>query len=413
MSFNKKKQQLYSLVFCVLCFVLPFEKELSAIPNIVLGVLVVLSFFVIEIQDLKAFIIQEKFYQIFTFFCASILMFSLINGEINNDLFFFQKLLIPFILIPLSIPLKNTIPLKITFIISVLIAVLISVFNIINYFNSVSEFRFVQGSFINEVLIGERLYIGFTCVISLVLSLHFYQTMKVKKILRFLFLINATIILIFLFFIAARIAIISSLFVLIYFFFKKIKTNYKFIIVLGIILFFGLFIKVNPNLSKRFLHIDDIYSDSFFEKIRKHEPRYEIWYCSIGFIDFNKELVLGNGYNKTKDLLVNCYGNNIEKLERKNWFIRSRFNTHNQFLDILLSSGCIVFLMFLYCLYVLMKINYHSFLNMALLSVLILIMLVENILHRQIGCYLFAFITIIFLKNREYLKAIGFKENKF
>ncbi|MDN3491588.1 O-antigen ligase family protein [Winogradskyella bathintestinalis] len=413
MTLNKYLHQTYNLFFCVLCFTLPFEKVLSAAPNVMLITLILLSVFIIKRNAFKAFMQKEKSYAVFAIFFGVILLFSIINGEIENDLFFFQKLAIPLILIPLSIPLKTTIHLKITFIIAVLLAILISIYNIVLYINNIGEFSFSQGNIINDILIAERLYIGFTCVISLVLSLQLYNhnTLNLKKAVRLLFLINALIILIFLLFIAARIAIISAVLVCIYFIITKLKSNYKYIIVFGTIVITGLLFLANPNLSKRFFHIHHKYSDSFFEKIKKHEPRYEIWNCSLGFIDYNKELLIGNGYNKTKDLLVNCYSNNIEDTERKEWFIKSRFNTHNQFFDILLSSGSIALLLFLLYLYHLIKIGRVSFLGIGLLVVLILIMLVENILHRQVGCYLFAFITILILKNKRE-RILKFKETK-
>ncbi|WP_178986382.1 O-antigen ligase family protein [Winogradskyella helgolandensis] len=411
MTLDKYLHQTYNLFFCVLCFTLPFEKVLSAAPNVMLITLVILSFFIIKRSSIKSFILRQKSYAIFSVFFGVILIFSIINGEIKKDLFFFEKLVIPLILIPLAIPLKTTIHLKITFIAAVLLAMLISIYNLILYINGIDEFSFSQGNIINEVLIAERLYIGFTCVISLVLSLQLYNnyTLNLKKGVRLLFLVNAFIILIFLLFIAARIAVISAVFIFIYFITTKFKSNNKYVVVFGIIVFTGILFLANPNLSKRFFHIHHKYSDSFFEKIKKHEPRYEIWNCSLGFIDDNKELIIGNGYNKTKELLVNCYSNNIEDSERKEWFIKSRFNTHNQFFDILLSSGIIALLLFLLFLYHLIKIGRVGFLGIGLLSTLILIMLVENILHRQIGCYLFAFITILVIKSR--LNTVAIENN--
>jgi hypothetical protein len=402
MTLKKYLYQTYNLFFCVLCFSLPFEKVLSAAPNVMLITLVLLSFFLIKRSSIKAFILNEKSYVLFTIFFSVILIFSIINGEIKNDVFFFQKLAIPLILIPLSIPLKTTVHLKITFIIAVLLAILLSFYNVVTYINEIGEFSFSDGNFINDVLIAERLYLGFACVISLVLSLQLYHQngLNLKKAIRLLFLLNAFIILFFLLFITARIAIISAAAVLIYYITTKYKSSYKFVIAFGIILFSVLLFLVNPNLSKRFFHSHDTYSNSFFEKIKKREPRYEIWNCSSGLIDFNKELIIGYGYHKTKDLLVNCYSSNIKDNEKKEWFIKSRFNTHNQFLDIFLCSGFIALILIILYLYQLMMISRFSFLGIGLLGVLILIMLVENILHRQVGCYLFAFVTVLILKSK-------------
>src|SRR5690606_33030693 len=75
------------------------------------------------------------------------------------------------------------------------------------------------------------------------------------------------------------------------------------------------------------------------------EPRYYIWDCAYTIMSDNpKEIVFGKGYYQTENDLALCYQQkeNYLDAEHKQWFIDSKFNTHNQFLDFYLSQGIIV-----------------------------------------------------------------------
>lgn len=396
---NKLVYQIHLMVFGVFCFILPFEKAISAVPNILLILLGVLWIFIIKKDVLINFVTKEKSFKILLAIILSVFLVSLINGKLSDDFFVLKKIIIPCSIILFTIPIKDIDVFKKLFIFSVFLAVLISLGNIIGYVYSTGEFKFSKGNYINELLVSERLYIGLCSVISLVFSLDFYRTLKRRKFLKVMLLANALLLIVFVFFIAARIAILSSMFVVIYFISKEFKLKQKIVIVGSLIMFTTIFFALNKNLTKRFLHLDDVYRTSFLEKIKTHEPRFDIWKCGIGLINYNHELLFGKGYQDTKTQLVDCYSNIIKEQQRKDWFISSGFNTHNQFLDIFLSSGAIVLLLFLSLFYFLLKKGDCSFLTISLLSILFFIMLVENIFHRQIGCFLFSLVFIVIIKQ--------------
>ena len=65
------------------------------------------------------------------------------------------------------------------------------------------------------------------------------------------------------------------------------------------------------------------------------------------YISILKEsnILIGNGFEETEELLLNKY-KSISPKKKSDWFIQKKFNTHNQYLDILLSQGYIGLVIF-------------------------------------------------------------------
>ncbi|WP_188358229.1 O-antigen ligase family protein [Mangrovimonas yunxiaonensis] len=386
--------KVYNYIFILLCVSLPYEDLVSAVPNILLLLLVVLSFFVIKTEDVVEVFKKEQAFLGYASIIAIVLLFSFIHIDFS----FLKKLLIPFVFILISLPFKNYDKLKKLFIISVFLAVVLSVYNIIEYILSSEDFKFSKGNHINDILVSERLYIGFYSVISMVCSLDF---IKSNHRLKRFFIVNVVLLTVFLFFIAARIAIVSSVLILFYFIICELNRKQRFFLGFTAILVITLFFILNKNLTKRFFHLDDIYNDGLFEKIKIHEPRYDIWKCSVEVFFNEKAYLFGNGYTHSNDLLVDCYKNEILIQKRQDWFVEKKFNTHNQFLDFLLAYGVITLILLILLLTSLIYRGNYTFLSNSLLGALILIMFVENIFYRQLGCYLFALVFVIILNIKK------------
>ena len=110
----------------------------------------------------------------------------------------------------------------------------------------------------------------------------------------------------------------------------------------------------------------------------------------------------GIGFKATKDKLVACYQATIRNPEKKEVFTSQRYNSHNQFLDILLSTGFLgLFFISLFLVWSFMK-NREHFFQTAILFTFFAYGLVENIFHRQIGAYYMGLVLIIVLANRSY-----------
>jgi len=391
--------KIFTILFSVLCFSLAFIGDKHyAIPNGINISLVLMFPFLVNKKQVINHIVKKPIIW-FAIFLSFIIVKSVLLGHLIEDISVIKKLSQVLLLLILSCGLKTKSidTLKSGFILGTLIAVIYSVIKIGIIVIQTSAFNFAKGPIINETLPVQRLYLGLLCTISLILVLQrfFKNRQKLNLFLAALFTS-------FVFLIAARIAIFSILIVIIYYVLTTLKAKYKYIALLLIISITSLVVLSNNNLSKRILHLDDTFRESYVDKIAMHEPRFLIWKYSYEVLH-GTNLFLGNGFNRTEEKLVSNY-KKIPQFKKRNWFINKRFNTHNQYIDIALSQGFIglfLFLIFLFQLFVIAKKSHSDFL--LLISALIY-MLVYNNFHRVIGVYIFSLIFIFILEKTNYQK---------
>lgn len=389
---------IYSTLFLIFCFSIPYEDYANAIPNILIVGLAILFPFVSKKQDLKN--LKNRTYLAFITLFVFITANSFLKGQFKADFFLISKLVIPLALIFLSTPIKNFETVKKTFALATLLAVMISLFNIGEYIIQKSNtFEFTKGGFINNLLVSERLYLGFCSVISLIFLIEIFSK-SYSKTIKIASGLASVLLMFFVFFVSARVAIISTLLIIVLFIVFKLNKKEKLIASLSLIVFVALFFTFNKNLKNRFFHSNYVYTESVVDKLLEREPRSIIWKCSYDIIKNNHHFLFGNGFRQTKSLLVECY-HGIEKEKKRNWFIESNFNSHNQFIDFFLCSGIIGLLLFLYLLYSLFKDSTKDFMSISLLLALCLMLFIDNIFHRQIGNYFFAVICIIILNQKK------------
>jgi O-antigen ligase len=152
------------------------------------------------------------------------------------------------------------------------------------------------------------------------------------------------------------------------------------------------------NLSQRFLYIEDDFRESYIEKVKTHEPRYLIWKSALTIFNESENKISGLGFGKTQELLRKEY-KQINPERKRNWFLDRDFNTHNQYLDLLISTGILGLVLFLVFLGILAIKAKDSIYNLNLLIVLILFMCIENSFHRIFGVFVFALILAAILKK--------------
>jgi O-antigen ligase len=373
-----------------LVFTIPFEDDIRIVPNILIGILFVLLPFV-EKKLIRKLILNKSYLIAITliFFIA---LSSLIIETISNDFYIIKKLFILIAVLVLSLPIKKDSHLLFFFILSVALGNIISIVNIGNYILDVGSFEIDTGQKINDLLIIERLYFGFINSLSVVFSLKIWvNSIRKYKILLVLSILLSVFML---FLVASRMAIISVLiiFMIKIFYHTNLKKSLiAVVIILATIT--GMFV-LNDNLAKRFLYVDK--KNDFFYKIREWEPRYVIWKCGFSHVNSSEhKLLLGDGFNQTQQNLNDCYIISISKKDRLEFFLKTRFNTHNQYLDLLLSKGIIGLALFLFLIYRLSRDNIKNINQLNILLVIVLFALIENLLHRQIGVYLFALVLIV------------------
>ena len=393
---NLNLHKTYSMLFFVLCFSLSFiGNRFYAIPNGINILLVLLFPFVIDKQSFIKNILKKPIV-CFAAFLLFVLFKSIFLGHFLEDLNVIKKLFQILLLLILSFGLKRNAleQLKSGIIFGSLFAVIYSLIKITSIIIETGSFNFSNGPIINDTLPLQRLYLGLLCVISLILVMDRFFKMN-KKAYLFLAIIFGS----FVFLISARIAIITTVIVLLYYVQLKMHKKHKLLTLLSLVLFTFLFFLKSPNLSKRILDTEYKTNSPIFERILTQEPRYLIWKYSYSVLNKN-QLLFGHGFKGVKIQLLKKY-EEIDDLNKRNWFIQEQFNSHNQYLDILLTQGIIGLALFLIFLYYLYKESLFSDTNFLLFLTLAIFLTIYNNFYRVIGVFIFAIIFCIIVRSKK------------
>ena len=402
---NTKLQKAYTYLAAAVCVSIPFMTYAKAFVNVtmicLLGILI-LGFK----KDKIIALLNQRYVKMFFVFLIFIILFSLFNQSFFNDLSETRKIAQTLLLLILFSQVKNKEVLIYSFIAGTFISTFITDINIINYYLNSFEFL-ISGGAVKDLFITQRLYLGFFIVISIILLLERYGKTSNRKV-KYIYLLLFVFFLISLFLIASRSAIAIAFLTLTTSIIYNIKNKYRIGFLLTMSIVFLAIIFNSKTLSKRFLYSDDSIRPSFIEKIKTHEPRYDIWKFSTQIFKEEKPYVFGIGTFRTQELLVSKYQlMPIEK--RKNWFMERNFNTHNQYLDILISFGLTGLFVFLFLLKEIIVLCYKNIYSANLILSLVLFLLIENVFHRQLGSFIFALTLAIavFIINSENEKNIS------
>ena len=402
---NTKLQKAYTYLAAAVCVFIPFMTYAKAFVNVtmicLLGILI-LGFK----KDKIITLLNQRYLKMFFVFLIFVILFSLFNQSFFNDLSETRKIAQTLLLLILFSQVKNKEVLIYSFIAGTFISTFITDINIINYYLNSFEFL-ISGGAVKDLFITQRLYLGFFIVISIILLLERYGKTSNRKV-KYIYLLLFVFFLISLFLIASRSAIAIAFLTLTTSIIYNIKNKYRIGFLLTMSIVFLAIIFNSKTLSKRFLYSDDSIRPSFIEKIKTHEPRYDIWKFSTQIFKEEKPYVFGLGTFRTQELLVSKYQlMPIEK--RKNWFMERNFNTHNQYLDILISFGLTGLFVFLFLLKEIIVLCYKNIYSANLILSLVLFLLIENLFHRQLGSFIFALTLAIavFIINSENEKNIS------
>ncbi|WP_282122584.1 O-antigen ligase family protein [Algibacter mikhailovii] len=241
------------------------------------------------------------------------------------------------------------------------------------------------------------IYLSLAISLSLILIFTFFKV-KLKRGVIILLLIGFILQLIVLIIMSRKSVLIA--FFLVFFIRVLILKGLSIKSFLYAALFLGAVSLVTLQLSsdtvKRFKEVFDKKSYEKVEESSSTSIRYFVYDCSIQVI--SESILFGYGIGDVKSELKKCYKSVSKVLYEGN------YNSHNQYLGILLYVGVlglILFLIMLGCNFRLFFISgdYTSF---CVLLTFVIIMLFENILDRQNGVILFSlFINYLGLINLE------------
>ena len=386
----KRVDHLFDIVFSILLLSLSIS---MAIPNILLGVLFLLFFF----KQKKIFsVFYVKLLGLFVLFIFTKAIFF--QSFINN-IYLYKHIAVLLLLSLLVFNIKNINSVIKGYVLGVFLGIIITAINIFNFYLDHNFLPFGNTSQVQDLLLIHRPYFGFMCFISIVLIYGLAKKIKSKK-KRKVYLILGIIILGFLFTIVARLSLLLALaYILIRVImgFKLSKTKLFFSLSLCIFIVFGLF-TINKNIKNRF-YIKDSYKETI-KVLKNQEPRFVIWNCSLKQLtksDFNIFVGYKNR-NEIQENLTTCYNLDIDNVSKRNYYLRTNFNTHNQFVDIFLDGGLIGFMLFMVILLFCCYFFINNFDGIFILFGMSVFLLVENLFHRQLGVYLFGVFVPLFYK---------------
>lgn len=195
---------------------------------------------------------------------------------------------------------------------------------------------------------------------------------------------------------AARLALVLFLLISLFLVFKMATSIMSKLIFSGCLLSVIILAFAIPSSKKR---IDEICNTKLVlpNKNQKSEEvnfRYGIYHCVNSVLKENWITGVGPG-NVQKDL-NNCYSGYTYK--NYDDYSKIDYNSHNQYFDVLLKYGIfglILFFIFLFWGIANTDLSYRIFLFLILIA-----MLTENILNRQVGIVFFTFFNSLFFINR-------------
>jgi O-antigen ligase len=234
--------------------------------------------------------------------------------------------------------------------------------------------------------------LGYFSVINSIISYYYFKEKKKKGIAIIAIVFSILLIII----ISARLSIITILFLTIIVAFIELNKNKRLIVFSGLILLSFLFYFSSSSLKDRFTLINK-------------DARVVIWKGALNSFKEIDKKILGTGSQvHTRSVLLKHYKNNksFESIDEKNRFITKNYNTHNQYLNELLRGGLLGLVIFLFPQVLNLYSNFmnkNSILGLLFLLSILCFCLVENILDRQIGVYLYAIIlSLSYVNKKEY-----------
>jgi len=384
---------IYPFLYLFFCFALPLDKYATAVPNIVLIALVAFFPFVVKKSDFKKLVKREVL--LFAGFVIYISLNSALFHDFTNDMTIISKILGSLLLLVLFIPINKTENIMKTLVFVTLVCMAISLYNLYFFYMQEGEFNFSFGGTINDVLIIDRLYLGFLCVLSVVSSIALIGNRYSDN--NKWYFANIVLIVGFVLLISSRAAILLLL--MLFFlkiFYSKSKKEYILFFV-GVIGLIAIAFMLNKNLNERFFYSHSTQQEkSYLELFKQWEPRFVIWGCNYDIAIKESPELAGLGFYNTRDQLVECYGEVIKKKKRREYYQERRFNSHNQFIDVYLSAGLLALLLFVLLFISLLK-GQRGYCRMAFLLVIFTFASIECVFQRQLGAYLFALVLILMI----------------
>ena len=339
------------------------------------------------------------FYALLAFF-----IFTVLNGLFKTS-FNIEKenyiRILPFLLIPFCLlNIENKIKIKGLYFLSIgiIIIQMNAIFGVVDYyyFTEGKKYALKNYSKVNEILNYERPYLGFFSALNIIICYNLFalnKTRLFRGLSLFLILISISLIVL----ISARLAIIVTILIGVIIVLNRFNAKNVFFLICILITIISFSFLTNSSLKERFIQINN-------------DARLITWKGAKASFDKTGKNIFGSGSQEnTRNDLLNYYKNydDYQSVDEKNRFILKNYNTHSQYINELLRGGIVGFLIFFLPQILLLYYNFkkNNIFGLLLLVSIICFSLVENILDRQVGVYLYTIIfSILNITNNESFK---------
>lgn len=388
---------IYPYLFLLLYLVIPFDNYIRALPNFLLGFLALFFPFLFCKKELLK--LDKKSTLILLLFFVYLFISAFLLSRFQYDFDTLKKMLIPFGLVVLYLPVSGFNKLKKAIIFSSIAAIIFSVIQFAIYSFSAHDVSllFFQNT-IDGILI-DRPYLGLLSVLSILIS--YNALTKDYSPYNSYYVTNIIVNMLYIILIMSKVSIVIliTLFIIRQFYGAHKKITIPIVIFLVLLGSFGYYKTYFPKFKKEITAANKQVNTTYNSAFLPTTYRSIIWKCASKIALENSDNLAGIGFKNTKNQLVNCYKKSISDTKTKQTFITEKFNTHNQFLDIFISSGWIGLLLFVSFWIALLRKHYKNYFATALIASILLFGLFENYFHRQIGAYYFGIVLIFLLIN--------------
>jgi O-antigen ligase len=311
-------------------------------------------------------------------------------------------LLFPFLIILnknfiISEVLKNSL---ITFFISNVLLSLICWFKILKtgYFLLLEQDNYYQPVFRNLFSDTTRIHLpnlGLFFAFSIFIGFFLIIKYNHKFYIKILLLLSCFLLLFSIVTFSARMSLLTVVLIFIYLIYSRIKSKVARLLLSIIILSASVILILNAPIKKRFIEVMNTKLELPSEKLNNKSHlvnfRYGIYYC--GYNIMKESFLFGIGKENISKQMNNCYKSftysNFDDFEKKD------YNTHNQYLDTIISFGVFGFII----LFVSLFFGFYQNINelyKVFLFIIFMALLTENLFERQIGVMLYAFFNSFF-----------------
>jgi O-antigen ligase len=276
------------------------------------------------------------------------------------------------------------------------------IFNI-GYFNLLEQDNYYQPVFRNlfsDTTATHLPYLGLLFVFSIFVGIYFILKQESKRYIKVLLILGCLVLFISILTFSARMSLLTVILVGVFIMYSKIKSKVVKIIlpifVIGICLCLVYITPIKQRAKEFFETKLELPSEDFNDKSHLVNFRYGIYYCALNILKDN--FIFGIGKNNVSKEMSSCYKtftySNFDDFEKRD------YNTHNQYLDIIISFGIFGFLLLFVSLFFGLYKNQNE-LYKVFLAIIFMALLTENLFERQLGVVFFAFFNSLFFIKRE------------